>query len=221
MPFARCLAVVILSVLLAGCTLLFPRDVELVSVTAIDSFGEAELHLHESFGYGLDEVMDSEGIKKFERSLYGGSGKAPRPREHELMFKVELLTSHDLAMRSADGGHYPWVKGGLCDHPDTADTYLSELYWGGHIAGFYYDEAARNARALGKPDFTYYFYFRASPREVAPAYPPTHFIDHNKKPEDICFQVDASGYGVSEVSNIVKIPKAAIAAALRDLPPAF
>jgi hypothetical protein len=115
----------------------------------------------------------------------------------------------------------------FCDRPDLDETVAAYgVYWYNWQAvvrpdeGFFLDPTGPVA-PVRAPDgrYVYRLFFYAQGDEYGPGHHPSHSFNLRAEPHDICFYVAGGAFGVGHRSNVVKVPKAAIAAALRDLPP--
>jgi hypothetical protein len=70
------------------------------------------------------------------------------------------------------------------------------------------------------PRTTYYFFQDVAREKQVPADPPIEAYDLRRAPEDVCFYLaGGDGAGRGYRSNVVRVPKEAIAAALGKRPP--
>ena len=193
--FVRCLIAVAATGLLGGCIAQVPDDLTFVSVEAVDWHDEAEL-----LGHGTE-------------------------KQHRLMLKTTFASATDLVQFVQRHSYSLGAGASFCDQSEErVSLAYPPIYWHGAHLNPYDQNAAELSRDPDSASIAYYVYLAAESRErpwhISPG--PSRAFDLRKDPRDVCLYVSGgnmSGFGYK--SNFVVLPASEIAAALRDVPPAF
>jgi hypothetical protein len=187
------IAILYLSIVVAGCAANSPRDLRFVSAEARDVNAHPEIQ------------WLSDG-----------------PRGSHFMIAFSVSTREDLAKVAKRGEYLIESDARLCrsdrNLPDRIPS--SHMYWGNFVVGLSTNKGGVYENLLkqhipGDP-FVYKFYFAIQhPGDSGSAYTFSSY-DLLEKPEDVCLQVKgANFFGNSFSSNEIVIPKESVEAALR------
>jgi len=205
----------LIGTLLGGCVSAnTPGDLTFVSVQAVDWYNVAELP-----GPNASPVL---GMVSERQLREAGESVSGGEKPHQLLLKVEFTSATNLPKFVQERSYNLGNTGFLCSRPDNrAGVSFPYIFWQGIRLGQHEpDPISRYGVAAGAPIVYYMFVGVAFPKFVPPK--PEYEYDLRQKPEDVCFYVrGGSGSGGGYRSNTVIVPKAAIEAALRNLPPGF
>jgi hypothetical protein len=131
-----------------------------------------------------------------------------------LQLKVEFTSAEDLSRVLREDYYILGTRAYFCNRPnDNAILSFVGIYFRDQpVSG---DVPIVNPTSNGP--FTYSTYMGVARQAVYPSNPPQVSFDLRKDPEDICFYVaggNTSPFGFR--SNVVRVPKEAIAAALQE-----
>jgi hypothetical protein len=197
--------------LLGGCVSNSVTDLAFVLVTAVDRYDQPEIPTPSASAYtGL--MSEQEMVRYGLANPYG-------ERPHELLLKAEFKSEVNLAAFVNEGGYNLGNTSFFCNRPkDNVLLSSSYVYWRGVRLGDHGDPIQQSGEIQGQP-ITYYMFLGIARQAIAPANPPQVSYDLRQKPEDICFYLrGGNGTPFGFTSNIVTIPKQAIAAALEKVP---
>lgn len=195
---------------LAACVSTDPADVELHSVEAVSWRDQMEMpgrDMNPVYSLVPCEVLEQDG-----QSALGSD------RPHQLLLKVKYQTSENLFENYIAAGYNLGVYAKPCDAPERfpqlANTFV---YWRGSML----DDLRSNIITPETPDdkFVYYFFIHGLRTErfrdntVWPTY------DIRQAKDDICFYLAGLKVPFGKRSNTAVINRAAIDAALREMPP--
>ncbi|MEK9969247.1 MAG: hypothetical protein VW600_08930, partial [Ferrovibrio sp.] len=218
---ARCAGIALILVL-AACTTIRPTDAAFSFVEVVDWYDEPQEQLFwppsETVLGQITTRVDGVPITRDytvreARENYERQGTAGR--SHFLRLKVRFTTDENLAALGREVGVWNnYAAFYFCDQiEDERKVGFSGIVWQGYAVSP--TDAAADALAKASRPITYYAYANVQGRGAA-----NWQYDMRVDSKDVCMRTQItkwSGYR----SNIVVIPKAAIAAALRNLPPYF
>ncbi len=226
---------------LVGCVSNYPTDLTLVSVQAVNNKDQRELD--SSF---QNELISSHNIIRHLIHLNNNDEKdtategdldqiyakmRDRKDEWELMpqwllLKIEFQSKVDLHRYARENHYNLGVSFYLCDQRDDDATLIGSptVFWRGFDLGKLFFVTIR--RGNDAEPFTYYTFLHAvwgtRPRMLVPGGPEVSVpYDLRITPEDICLEVRGGAFGSGYRSNVVIVPRKAIAIALKTLPPPF
>lgn len=216
--------IVALVVLCSGCTTYQPVDVAWMSVEAVDRFDVFEAT---SKSAALEPVPDTVRLGEMTMSAQEWREWRMRHRNdsHRLELKITFSTDENLPELSQTGVLLgPSVNAYFCEDK-RGNEY--DFRGGGGVtwrgAGLdSSDVSIRAIEAAAKPRVYSFYVWAAVERPMLVHGVPLKPYDLRTEARDICFYSRVPyGFAPGIHSNTVRVPAAAIAAALRELPPYF
>lgn len=212
----------------------YPTDLELISVTAVDYKELTEIGWKHDDPYGnfirtlyvkrKGEIIRRSDVEPTFLSPLAKRLKSIKP--HRPMLRVEFKSKENLAKYVYKNDFTLSLQGYFCGHyyqlTDRVAVQLGgPVYWGPFNLSWPMNYMIE--QEAGEP-ITYrtYMAVELSPNSRDPDRPHDSF-DFRDKPRDVCFFLvgGAAPAPTGFKSNKVKIPKAVIEEALKDLPPAL
>lgn len=198
---------------LGGCVTIAantPGDLAFASVRLTDGRDQPELP-----GPGaspLRGLVSDRDLLHIGESLTGGE-KAPRPT-----LRIEFTSATNLARFAAENSWNVGSSAFFCGRQETySDLSYPYVFWRG--TKLHWLEPDQIGTALGSGPgsrVAYYFFLDVARERQVPANPPVEAYDLRRAPEDVCFHIRGGNTHVGRGyrSNVVRVPKEAIAVAL-------
>lgn len=189
-----------------------PGDLAFVSVQAVDWHDQDEMP-----GPGASPVLGMVNSRDLEAEGQSVTGKEKR---HRPLLKIEFTSATNLSQFVIEHSYNLGNTAFLCDRPnDRLTLSFSYVFWRGTRLGLQEADPIQRLNELSKVQVTYYIFIDVADKERPLDKPPQKAFDLRQNPENICVYVrggNESGRGYK--SNVVVVPKDAIAAALTKTP---
>lgn len=213
--------VLLLPALLGGCISFWtPGDLTFVSAEAVDYYDRPEMPR------SMSDVLVGSGMIQpgAAGQLPDGADQDLPPKRHELMLKVTFTSRMDLLAYVRDNGYPLGASSYFCGAgwPNKLEPWrTSSVYWNGRNVSSIDRAALREGQGDETTPITYAVFLRAAQEADPTSIPVKVAFDLRQMPRDLCFQLSGGNGGFGYRSNEVVVPAAAVAAAMKTLPPAF
>jgi hypothetical protein len=203
-----CLVLLVVSLFCGSVAADSLDDLAFLSVQAVDWQDQNEMP-----GPGASPVLGMVNSRDLEAK---GQSVTGHEKPHRPLLKIEFTSATNLSRFVIEHSFNLGNTAFLCDRPsDVLTLSFSYVFWRGMRLGLQEADPIRRQNELLRVPVTYYIFIDVADKERPLDKPPQKAFDLRQNPENVCFYVRGGNeLGRGYKSNIVVVPKDAIAAAL-------